>query len=150
MGKIGVNVPEESHVLKKLAHVKINTYLNLAFGLAFIAAAMPVVFLVNSVMRQQALAEAESKVCVLLDLNLPRMDGREALNEIKQDADLRRIPVVILTTSQAKQDILESYELHANCYVTKPVDLAQFMRVIQSIEDFWLTVVKLPPNEEMC
>jgi chemotaxis family two-component system response regulator Rcp1 len=93
-------------------------------------------------------AHAPRPDLILLDLNLPRMDGREVLNEIKQDANLRCIPVVILTTSQAEQDILESYELHANCYVTKPADLAQFMRVIQSIEDFWLTLVKLPPNEK--
>jgi CheY-like chemotaxis protein len=82
---------------------------------------------------------------VLLDLNLPRKDGREVLTEIKQDADLKRIPVVILTSSAAEQDILHAYNLYANCYITKPPDLEQFQRVIRSIEDFWLAVVKLPP-----
>ena len=81
---------------------------------------------------------------ILLDLNLPKKDGREVLAEIKHDPSLKRIPVVILTTSKAEQDILKSYELHANCYITKPVDLDQFITVVKSIEDFWLTVVKLP------
>lgn len=81
---------------------------------------------------------------VLLDLNLPRKDGREVLAEIKSDPALKRIPVVVLTTSQAERDIVESYELHANCFVTKPVDFAQFMTVVRSIQDFWFTVVKLP------
>jgi two-component system, chemotaxis family, response regulator Rcp1 len=83
---------------------------------------------------------------ILLDLNLPRKDGREVLAEVKSDADLRRIPVVVLTTSKEEEDILRSYDLHANCYITKPIDLTQFIKVVQSIEDFWLTVVKLPPN----
>jgi two-component system, chemotaxis family, response regulator Rcp1 len=82
---------------------------------------------------------------VLLDLNLPRKDGREVLSEIKLDPDLKRIPVVILTSSAADQDILHAYNLYANCYITKPLDLEQFLRVIRSIEDFWLAVVKLPP-----
>jgi two-component system, chemotaxis family, response regulator Rcp1 len=81
---------------------------------------------------------------VLLDLNLPRKDGRQVLEEIKADANLRRIPVVILTTSQADEDILRAYNLHCNCYITKPVDFQQFMHVVQSIESFWLTVVRLP------
>jgi len=81
---------------------------------------------------------------ILLDLNLPRKDGREVLAEIKADANLRTIPVVIHTTSQADEDILRSYNLHANCYVTKPVDLEQFITVVKSIEDFWLTIVALP------
>jgi CheY-like chemotaxis protein len=81
---------------------------------------------------------------ILLDLNLPRKSGREVLAEIKTDDELRRIPVVVLTSSAAEQDILESYNLRANCYVCKPVDLDQFMKVIQSIEEFWLTIVKLP------
>jgi CheY-like chemotaxis protein len=81
---------------------------------------------------------------ILLDLNLPRLGGREVLASIKADEQLRRIPVVVLTSSQAEQDIAASYDLNANCYVTKPVDLDQFMRVVRSIEDFWLTVVKLP------
>ncbi|MBF0440257.1 MAG: response regulator [Magnetococcales bacterium] len=81
---------------------------------------------------------------VLLDLNLPRKDGREVLQFIKSSDELASIPVVILTTSRAEEDILKSYELHANCYITKPVDIFQFFKVIKSIEDFWLTVVKLP------
>lgn len=81
---------------------------------------------------------------VLLDLNLPRKDGREVLAEMKADPELRRIPVVVLTTSQAEQDILRAYDLHVNCYVTKPVDLEQFVGVVRSIEDFWLGIVKLP------
>ncbi len=81
---------------------------------------------------------------ILLDLNLPRKDGREVLGEIKSDQALRRIPVVILTTSGNEEDVLRSYDLHANCYVTKPVDFNRFMEVINSIEDFWLTVVTLP------
>jgi CheY-like chemotaxis protein len=82
---------------------------------------------------------------ILLDLNLPRKDGREVLVEVKQDADLKRIPVVILTSSAAEQDVVQAYNLHANCYITKPVDLDQFLKVVRSIEDFWLIVVKLPP-----
>jgi chemotaxis family two-component system response regulator Rcp1 len=81
---------------------------------------------------------------VLLDLNMPRMDGREVLRQIKTDENLKRIPVVILTTSAAEKDILQAYGLHANCYITKPVELDQFMEIIKSIEGFWLTVVKLP------
>jgi len=81
---------------------------------------------------------------ILLDLNLPCKDGREVLAEIKADATLRRIPVVILTTSQAEADILRAYDLNANCYVTKPADLDQFTRVIRCIDEFWLTVAKLP------
>lgn len=81
---------------------------------------------------------------ILLDLNLPKKNGREVLAEIKEDPNLKRIPVVILTTSEAEQDILKAYNLHANCYITKPVDFDQFIKVIKSIEDFWLTVVKLP------
>jgi CheY-like chemotaxis protein len=85
---------------------------------------------------------------VLLDLNLPKKDGREVLADIKADSDLKNIPVVVLTTSSAEQDIFRSYDLHANCYITKPVDLDQFIRVIRSIEDFWLTIVKLPRGVE--
>lgn len=84
---------------------------------------------------------------ILLDLNLPKKDGREVLEEIKDDPDLKRIPVVILTTSGADQDIAKSYELHANCYITKPVNLEQFISVVKSVEDFWLTVVKLPKQQ---
>jgi two-component system, chemotaxis family, response regulator Rcp1 len=81
---------------------------------------------------------------ILLDLNLPRMDGREVLSAIKSDAKLKTIPVVVLTTSRAEQDVLRSYELQANCYITKPVDLEQFLTVVRSIEDFWFTIVTLP------
>jgi CheY-like chemotaxis protein len=81
---------------------------------------------------------------IILDLNLPRKDGREVLAEIKSDENLKHIPVVIMTISQLEEDILKSYNLHANCYVTKPIDLNQFVKVIQSIENFWFTVVKLP------
>lgn len=81
---------------------------------------------------------------ILLDLNLPRKNGREVLAEIKEDRDLKRIPVVIMTTSKSEQDVFDSYNLHANCYVTKPVDLDQFLGVVKKIEDFWLTIVKLP------
>lgn len=84
---------------------------------------------------------------VLLDLNLPRKDGRQVLAEIKTDPSLKTIPVVILTTSQAEQDVLQSYQLQANCYITKPVDLEQFITVVRSIQDFWLTIVKLPNTE---
>jgi len=83
---------------------------------------------------------------ILLDLNLPKKDGREVLQEIKTDEDLKRIPVVVLTTSKAEEDVLRTYNLHANCYVTKPVDLEKFMVVVKSIDVFWLTVVTLPPN----
>jgi two-component system, chemotaxis family, response regulator Rcp1 len=82
---------------------------------------------------------------ILLDLNLPKKDGREVLGEVKQDPDLKRIPIVILTSSAAEEDILRAYDLSANCYITKPVDLNQFLRVLKSIEDFWLVIVKLPP-----
>jgi chemotaxis family two-component system response regulator Rcp1 len=83
---------------------------------------------------------------ILLDLNLPKKDGREVLEEIKTDGDLKRIPVVVLTTSKAEEDVLRTYNLHANCYVTKPVDLEKFMVVVKTIDIFWLTVVTLPPN----
>jgi CheY-like chemotaxis protein len=80
---------------------------------------------------------------ILLDLNLPGMDGREVLQEIKEDLNLKRIPVVVMSTSRAERDILQAYNLHANCYVTKPIDIEQFIGVVKKIEDFWLTVVKL-------
>lgn len=88
--------------------------------------------------------EAPRPDLILLDLNLPRKDGREVLSEIKRDGDLKSIPVVILTTSEAEQDILRTYQLHANCYITKPVDLEQFLRVARIVEDFWFTIVRLP------
>jgi CheY-like chemotaxis protein len=96
--------------------------------------------------RQGPYADAPHPDLVLLDLNLPKKNGREVLEEIKADPELRRIPVVILTVSKAEQDILKSYNLYANCYINKPVDLDQFLTVIKSIEDFWLTVVMLPPK----
>lgn len=89
-------------------------------------------------------ADAPRPDLILLDLNLPKKDGREVLAEIKEDEALKKIPVVVLTTSAAERDILRAYHLHANCYITKPVDLEQFIRVVQLIEDFWLTIVKLP------
>lgn len=81
---------------------------------------------------------------ILLDLNMPKKDGREVLAEIKSTEDLKRIPVVILTSSESEEDILRTYDLHANCYITKPVDLEQFIRVVRSIESFWLSIVKFP------
>ena len=84
---------------------------------------------------------------IFLDLNLPRKDGREVLAELKSDDKFKQIPVVVMTMSQAEEDILKSYSLHANCYVTKPIDLDQFVKVIESIEDFWFSLVKLPSKE---
>jgi chemotaxis family two-component system response regulator Rcp1 len=84
---------------------------------------------------------------IILDLNLPKKDGREVLAEIKADDNLKRIPVVILTISKAEEDILKTYNLHANCYITKPLDLNKFMEVVKSIEDFWLTIVLLPNHK---
>jgi CheY-like chemotaxis protein len=92
-------------------------------------------------------ASAPRPDLILLDLNLPKKDGRQVLAEIKADAELKVIPVVILTTSSAEQDILHSYDLHANCYITKPVDLEQFITVVRSIEHFWLEIVTLPKAE---
>jgi two-component system, chemotaxis family, response regulator Rcp1 len=94
--------------------------------------------------RERPFQDAPRPDLVLLDLNLPRKDGREVLAEIKNDPQLRRIPVVILTTSRAEADIVQTYELYANCYIVKPVDLGQFINVIRSVEDFWLRVVRLP------
>ncbi|HTI10404.1 MAG TPA: response regulator [Puia sp.] len=81
---------------------------------------------------------------ILLDINLPKMDGKEVLSIIKSDPELRRIPVIMLTTSSSEKDILTSYDNHANCYITKPVDLERFMEVVRTIEDFWISIVKLP------
>jgi two-component system response regulator len=83
---------------------------------------------------------------IILDLNLPKRDGREVLAEIKSDDELKHIPIVIMTISQAEEDILKTYKLHANCYITKPIDLNEFIKVVKSIEDFWFSVVKLPPK----
>ena len=94
--------------------------------------------------REGDYADAPRPGLILLDLNLPRMDGREVLAEIKADESLRTIPVVVLTTSEAEEDVLRSYDLHANAYVTKPVDFERFIKVVQQIDDFFVTVVKLP------
>jgi len=97
--------------------------------------------------REGKYADALRPDVILLDLNLPKKDGREVLAEIKTDPDLRRIPVVVLTTSEAEEDILRAYNLYANAYVAKPVDLDKFIAVVKSIEDFWLEIVKLPPDD---
>lgn len=86
---------------------------------------------------------------IILDLNLPKKDGREVLAEIKSDENLMHIPVVIMTISQAEEDILKTYKLHANCYITKSIDLNEFIKVIKSIEDFWFSIVKLPPKNDL-
>lgn len=96
--------------------------------------------------KQDKYADVPHPDIVLLDLNLPKKDGREVLAEIKGDEHLRRIPVVVLTTSQAEEDIVKAYNLAANCYITKPVDFDQFVRIVRSIENFWFAVVKLPPE----
>jgi two-component system, chemotaxis family, response regulator Rcp1 len=96
--------------------------------------------------RQGRFANVPRPDIILLDLNLPRKDGRVVLAEIKKDPDLRRIPVIVLTTSKAEEDVLHTYDLHANCYIAKPLDLEQFITVVKSIEDFWFTVAKLPSD----
>jgi CheY-like chemotaxis protein len=98
--------------------------------------------------RQGKYASAARPDLILLDLNLPKKDGREVLAEIKADEDLRRIPVVVLTISKSEEDVLKTYELHANCYIVKPIDLNQFIGVVKSIEEFWLTIVKLPDGSQ--
>jgi len=94
--------------------------------------------------REGKFTDAARPDVILLDLNLPKKDGREVLAEIKGDRDLGRIPVIVLTISQAEQDILAAYDLRANCFISKPIDLDEFIKVVRSIEDFWLTIVKLP------
>jgi two-component system, chemotaxis family, response regulator Rcp1 len=94
--------------------------------------------------RQGTYADAPRPDLIMLDLNLPRKDGREVLAEIKADNSLKTIPVVVLTTSDAELDVLRAYQLHANCYITKPVDFRQFLKVVKAVENFWFTVVKLP------
>ena len=96
--------------------------------------------------RQGRYSNAPRPDLIMLDLNLPRKDGREVLAELKADDNLRMIPVVVLTTSRAEEDIIRAYKLHANCYITKPVDFQQFLTVVRSIESFWLFVVTLPPR----
>lgn len=98
--------------------------------------------------REGVHADAPRPDLILLDLNMPRMDGRQVLAELKKDDDLKNIPVVVLTTSKAEQDIVASYDLGANCYVTKPVGLEQFTKVVQSIKGFWFTVVRLPSRPD--
>ena len=97
--------------------------------------------------REGEFADAVRPDLILLDLNMPRMDGRQVLEQIKSDPDLQKIPVVVLTTSEAEEDVLKAYELHANCYITKPVGIAQFVKVVKSIEDFWFSVVRLPSED---
>jgi chemotaxis family two-component system response regulator Rcp1 len=92
-------------------------------------------------------ADARRPDLILLDLNLPKKNGQEVLAEIKSDESLKSIPVVVLTISKLEEDILKTYENHANCYILKPVDLDQFLGVVKAIEDFWLSIVKLPPND---
>jgi two-component system, chemotaxis family, response regulator Rcp1 len=101
---------------------------------------------INFLRKKERYTNAKRPDLVLLDLNLPKKSGREVLAEIKSDRNLMQIPVVILTSSRDEEDILKSYNLHANCYITKPIDLKQFIKVVQSIEDFWFTIVKLPPS----
>jgi len=96
--------------------------------------------------REGKYANAARPDLILLDLNLPKKDGREVLKEIKSDERLKSIPIVVLTISKAEEDVIKSYNLHANCYITKPIDLNQFSKVVKSIQEFWLTIVKLPPN----
>ena len=101
----------------------------------------------NFLYKKAPFSEVPYPDLIILDLNLPKKDGREVLAEIKSDNDLKKIPVVIMTSSQSQEDILKTYNLHANCYITKPIDLNQFMKVVKSIEDFWFTIVKLPEKE---
>jgi len=98
--------------------------------------------------REGKYADVPGADLILLDLNLPKKDGREVLEEIKGDEDLKHIPVVILTTSEAEEDILKAYNHHANCYVTKPVGLDEFIKVVKTVEEFWLAIVKLPREQE--
>lgn len=96
--------------------------------------------------REGSYANVRRPDLILLDLNLPKKDGREVLADIKADPDLKRIPVVVLTTSEDQKDILKAYDLHVNAYITKPVDLDQFIKIVEAVENFWLSVVKLPPK----
>lgn len=96
--------------------------------------------------RKGKYADSPRPDLILLDLNMPKKNGREVLGEIKQDPDFKRIPIVVLTISKSEEDIMKSYNLHANCYISKPVGLDKFIDVVKSIEDFWLTIVKLPPD----
>ncbi len=99
---------------------------------------------INFLQKKEKYISAKRPDLIILDLNLPRKDGREVLADIKADESLKRIPVVVLTISKAEEDILKSYNLHANCFITKPIDLDQFIKVVKSIEDFWFSIVRLP------
>jgi chemotaxis family two-component system response regulator Rcp1 len=96
--------------------------------------------------REGKYADAPRPDLILLDLNLPRLDGRQVLSEVKKDPELKRIPIVVLTTSKAEEDVLKTYDLYANCYIAKPVEFDKFVGVIKMIDQFWLTIVKLPPT----
>jgi CheY-like chemotaxis protein len=96
--------------------------------------------------RESNFSDAPHPDLIFLDLNLPRMDGHEFLSKIKDDPDFRRIPVVILTVSKSEEDVFKTYDRHANCYITKPVNMDQFEKVVKSVKDFWFTIVKLPPD----
>jgi len=96
--------------------------------------------------RESGYAESPRPDLIMLDLNLPRMNGRALLAEIKEDPDLKRIPVVIVTSSAAEEDVVRSYNLHANCYITKPLELENFVRVVKAVNEFWVGIVKLPPK----
>lgn len=98
--------------------------------------------------RRGSYANATRPDIILLDLNLPRKDGREVLAEIKADPSLRRIPIVVLTTSSAEEDVIKTYDLHVNCYITKPVDMEQFVSVVKAIDSFWFEVVRLPSSDD--
>jgi chemotaxis family two-component system response regulator Rcp1 len=137
---IDILLVEDNHsdvrlIQEAFKEVKLRNRLNVVWdgeeGLAFLK-------------QEGAYQDAPRPDLILLDLNLPKMDGRELLEQIKKCPELHRIPVVILTSSKAEEDIIRSYDLHANCYITKPVDLDQFIRIVQSIEQFWLTIVTLP------
>ncbi len=95
-------------------------------------------------------ANADSPSLILLDLNLPKKDGREVLSEIKENPELKSIPIIILTTSQSDEDVMKSYKLQASCYVTKPIDLAHFVKVIRSLDEFWFSAVRFPPEPRLC
>jgi len=99
--------------------------------------------------KKEKFKDATRPDLILLDLNLPKKNGREVLAEIKQDVKLKQIPVVILTVSKAEEDIIKTYELHANCFITKPVDMDQFIKVVKSLKNFWFSIVKLPPNIDL-
>ncbi len=124
--RLAVEVLKDGKVLNNLHHVKDGVE-----AMQFLS-------------RQAEYSQVPLPDLILLDLNLPRKDGREVLAEVKEDPELKLVPVVVLTTSEAERDLLKSYDLHANAYVVKPVDLDRFIEIVEAIEDFWFTVVKLP------